>query len=24
MLRATVDEKGHGVFEYFGPLVDFK
>jgi branched-chain amino acid transport system substrate-binding protein len=24
MLRATVDEKGKGKFEYFGPLVEFK
>jgi branched-chain amino acid transport system substrate-binding protein len=24
MLKATLDEKGHGVFEYFGPLVEFK
>ncbi len=24
MLRATVDEKGQGQFEYFGPLVEFK
>jgi hypothetical protein len=24
MLKATVDEKGQGKFEYFGPLVEFK
>jgi branched-chain amino acid transport system substrate-binding protein len=24
MLKATVDEKGRGKFEYFGPLVEFK
>ena len=24
MLKVTVDEKGKGKFEYFGPLVDFK
>ena len=24
MLKVTVDEKGKGKFEYFGPLVEFK
>ena len=24
MLKVTVDEKGQGEFEYFGPLVEFK